>query len=170
MLARRARRSECEAHQRRWGDFCVDSNLEDSWLVRLNALECFSLMGICEGHADRSRGGPGRYPHVNLRLKERMLPGIAKNWEALRIAVLDEVNKLFGAGDTYISLELRFKLRAGMAKLVYQEELTVRMRGSRPRAALEMDEATRGWFEDSIERIAKLDGVVGRWYRENQAD
>jgi hypothetical protein len=170
MLARKARQSECKDHQRRWGDFCVDRNLEDSWLVRLNALECFSLMGICEGHADRSRGSLGRYSHLNLRLKERLLPGLAQNWEELRVAVLNEVNKLFGAGDTYINLELRFRLRAGMAKLVYQEELTVRMRGSRGRTAVEMDEATQQWFEDSVGRIEKLDGVVGTWYREHQAD
>jgi hypothetical protein len=163
---RRVSRKECREHERRWKDMCVDKNLEDEWLERLNGLKAFGLVGICEGHSEQRPGASGRYPHINLRLKESLLPGIAENWEELRIAILNEVGKLFGSGDTDVRLELKFRLRAGRGKLVYQEEMTMRARSYRARVAEGMDKETRRWFEESIERIEEIDQVVSRWHRE----
>ena len=126
-MSRRLRR-ECRDYERRWRDTCVDKNLEDEWLERLNDLETLALVGICEGHPDRRAGSSGRYPHIALRLKESLLPGIAGRWGELRVALLNEIGRLFESGDTDARLELKFRLRAGRGKLGYQEDLTLRLR------------------------------------------
>ena len=154
----------CQEYERRWREFCVDKNLEDSWLERLNCLKTFALIGICEGHSDRQSGSSARYPYVSLRLKESLLPSIAKHWEALRAALLNEVSRLFQAADTEINLELKFRLRAGRGKLIYREDLTFRMRSYEARTAEKFDILTRNWFEQSVERIEQLDKVVVEWH------
>jgi hypothetical protein len=52
-------------------------------------------------------------------LKESLLPSIAKRWEELRMAMLNEVSRLFQAADTDINMELKFRLRAGRGRLIY---------------------------------------------------
>lgn len=163
MLTKSSRR-ECRDHERKWRNFCVDKNLENEWLDRLNDLRAFNLIGICEGHFERRAGSPGRFPNMNLRLKEQLLPGIARNWDELRTAMLNEVNHLFQAGDTHFNLELKFKLRAGRGRLVYQEELNLRMRCFESRSSEEMGEKVRRWFEEAIGRIEVLDAIVVDWY------
>ena len=167
MLRRRTARRTCREHEKQWREFCVDKNLEDDWLERLNNLKAFALIGICEGHSDRRSGSSGRYPYISLRLKEPLLPGIAKHWEELRMAMLSEVSRLFEAADTDINLELKFRLRAGRGKLIYREDLTFRMRSYEVRASGELDVQARNWFERSVERIERLDGVVVQWHERN---
>ena len=167
MQTRRSFHKECRDHEKRWRDLCVDKNLEDDWLDRLNDLKAFTLIGICEGHRDQRVGSAGRFPHLSLRLKEQLLPGIARDWEELRAAVLNEVHKLFQVGDTHFNLELKFKLRAGRGRLVYQEDLTLRMRCFQARGSEEMDSETYEWFEQSVKRIEALDSVVLVWHRGN---
>ena len=162
-MSRRLRR-ECRDYERRWRDTCVDKNLEDEWLERLNDLETLALVGICEGHPDRRAGSSGRYPHIALRLKESLLPGIAGRWGELRVAMLNEIGRLFESGDTDARLELKFRLRAGRGKLVYQEDLTLRLRSLQTRDAEEMDGEAYGWFERSVERVEEIDGVVLAWH------
>ena len=55
MLTRSLRR-RCRDHEKRWRDFCVDKNLEEDWLERLNSLKAFTLIGICEGHHNQRAG------------------------------------------------------------------------------------------------------------------
>ena len=162
-MSRRLRR-ECRDYERRWRDTCVDRNLEDEWLERLNDLETLALVGICEGHPDRRAGSSGRYPHIALRLKESLLPGIAGRWGELRVAMLNEIGRLFESGDTDARLELKFRLRAGRGKLVYQEDLTLRLRSLQTRDAEEMDGEAYGWFERSVERVEEIDRVVLAWH------
>ena len=163
-------RRECREHEREWGGRCVDRNLTDAWLERLNTLHSLSLMGICEGHADASSGSSGRFPHINLRLKEELLPGIARRWEELRVAVLDEVSRLFQHGDTHVNLELKFRLRLGLSRLVYQQDLTMRIRASQPRTSQEMTPDARDWFERTVSCIERLDGIVLTWHHDNRED
>jgi len=154
----------CKDHERPWRDFCVDKNLQDDWLERLNDLETLNLVGICEGHPGRAPGTPGRFPQINLRLKEAVLPGIAEHWQDLRSAMLNEVSRLFLMGDTDVRIELKFWLRAGRGKLIYQEDLTVRLRSYQPRESTEMDAEIHGWFERAIDRIARIDQAVLTWH------
>jgi hypothetical protein len=167
-MTTRSPERKCKDYERWWGDLCVDKNLKDEWLVRLNDLQAFTMVGICEGHCDRRPGSSGRFPHINLRLKEQLLPGLANRWEELRLAILNEVNRLFQIGDTYIDMELKFKLRAGRGRLIYREDLTLRMRSFWARDSEEMDTETYNWFQESVGRVAKLDGIVLEWHRANK--
>ncbi len=157
----------CQEHERLWRDYCVDKNLDNVWLERLNSLKSFNLVSICEGHYKQYKNPSGKYPHINLRLKEQYLPGFAKEWEDLRPAVLNEVHKLFQKGDTYFNLELKHKLRAGIGRLVYQEELTMKMRCYHARVSEDLDLESSVWFENSVERIECLDEIVFNWFEDS---
>jgi hypothetical protein len=159
----------CKDYERVWRDFCIDKNLQDGWLEHLNSLKTLNLVGICEGHPDRAPGAPGRFPQINLRLKELLLPGIAGHWDDLRSAMLNETAKLFQSGDADVRIELKFWLRAGRGKLIYQEDLTVRVRSYRTRDTAEMDAETCGWFERAVDRIDKIDRAVLAWHGQNLA-
>jgi hypothetical protein len=109
---------DCRENEKHWRDHCVDVNLAEVWLERLNHLLAFNLMSICEGHHTQVRGSVGRFPHIYLKLKESYLPGFVKEWDNLRSAFMDEVHKNFQLGDTYFNLEMKTKLRAGRGRLV----------------------------------------------------
>ena len=160
----------CKDYERLWREVCVDKNLQDDWLDRLNELETLNLVGICEGHSDRPPGTSGRFPQINLRLKESVLPGIADHWRDLRTAMLNEASKLFLLGDTDVRIELRFWLRAGRGKLIYQEDLTMRLRSYQARGSAEMDAETHGWFERAVDRVAKIDQAVLTWHGQDLVD
>jgi hypothetical protein len=117
MLPKRTPRRKCRGHEREWRGFCVDANLEDEWLARLNDLQAFDLISICEGHCNRQAEPSRTPPHIKLRLKERLLRGVASHWDEHKMAVVGKVNRLFETGDTYVNLELKFKLRGGPVDL-----------------------------------------------------
>lgn len=160
MLPRKTARRKCRDHEREWRGFCVDRNLEDGWLQRLNDLDTFDLISICEGHCGRQAEPSRTPPHIKLRLKEQFLPEVASRWDEHKMAILGEVNKLFQVGDTYVNLELKFKLRSGTGRLSYQEEMIVRVHGRQARLSEEIDAATCAWFEQSVEQIEALDHFV----------
>jgi hypothetical protein len=162
MLPRKTPRRKCRDYEREWNGFCVDRNLEDDWLERLNGLETFSLISICEGHCDRQTEPSRTPPHVKLRLRESLLPRIASRWDEHKMAILSEVNRLFQTGDTYVNLELKFKLRSGTGRLNYQEDLLVRVHSRQARISEELDAETRDWFQQSVSRIEELDSQVAR--------
>jgi len=153
----------CQAHEKHWRDFCVDKNLEERWLEDLNELNVFQLISICEGHYAQLKNPSGKFPHINLKLKEKLLPGLVKDWETLRPKVLNEFYRLFQKGATYFNLDLCFKLRAGRSRLTYQEELTLKMRGFQARGSVELDPESYQWFEHSVESIKALDKIILDW-------
>jgi hypothetical protein len=157
----------CLDHERRWRDRCVDKNLKDVWLERLNALKSFNMVSLCEGHVRLFKNPSSKYPHINLKLKDQYLPGFAKEWVDLRPAILNEVHNLFQVGDTYFNLELKHKLRAGIGRLVYQEELTIKMRRYQPRFSEELKPEDAAWFDQCVDRIERLDKIFSDWF-ENQ--
>jgi hypothetical protein len=160
MLPRRTSRRKCRDYEREWEGFCVDRNLEDDWLVRLNGLETLTLISICEGHCDRRAERSRTPPHIKLRLREHLLPGIARHWDEQKMAIVSEVNRLFQTGDTYVNMELKFKLRSGTGRLVYREDLVVRISSRQARTSEEMDARTYDWFQRSVTAIEELDGSV----------
>jgi hypothetical protein len=162
MLPRKTPRRKCRDHEREWKGFCVDRNLEDDWLERLNRLEALSLISICEGHCDRRTEPSGKSPHIKLRLKEHLLPGLAGHWDDQKMTVVSEVNRLFQTGDTYVNLELKFKLRSGTGRLNYQEDLIVRVHSRQARPSEEMDAETCDWLQHSVSRIEELDDLLAR--------
>jgi hypothetical protein len=169
MLPRRTARRECRAHEREWRGFCVDQNLEDDWLERLNGLGAFILISICEGHCDGGSEPSGTPPHIKLRLMDDFLPGIAGHWDEHKMAILNAISRLFQTGDTYVNLELKFKLRSGTGRLNYQENLIVRIHGRRARDSEAMDTRTFDWFSQSVNRIEELDHLIMLlWGQTNQ--
>jgi hypothetical protein len=167
MLPRKTPRRKCKEYEREWNGFCVDSNLEDDWLARLNSLRAFALISICEGHSGRP-GEPSKVsPHIKLRLKPHLLPDISASWEQHKMAVVSEVDRLSDIGDTYVVLELKYRLRSGTGRLSYQEELLVRIHGPRARESEQMDPEIREWFQSSVSRIEQLDHFVGNLCSEN---
>ncbi len=158
----------CREYERRWRDFCVDKNLEDDWLERLNKLKAFILVGICEGHSENRPQSAGRYPHINFRLRKSLLRGIAGDWEHLRIAMLEETGRLFHSDNTSIRLELSFRLRAGQGKFVYHEDLKMKVMSFQERTTEEMGEETRDWFDSLIDQIEEIDRVVYGWHTQRQ--
>ena len=162
MLPRRTTRRACREHEREWRGFCVDRGLEDDWLERLNGLQTMTPISVCEGHSGRRTEPSRRTPHIKLRLKQDLIRGAARRWDACKMDVLSEVNRLFQSGDTYLNLELRFKLRSSTGRFSYQEELIFRVHNSRARIAEEMDDSTRDWFAQSVSRIEALDRCLAR--------
>ncbi len=156
---------DCQTHEKRWRNYCVDKNLDEHWLEELNSLKAFNLVSICEGHYSQSKNPSKRFAHITLKLKVSLLPGFVKDWETLRSEVLNEVHNLFEKNDTYFNLELRFKLRAGRGRLVYQEELTLKMRNFGARISEEMDANSYHWFEQSVGAIKTLDQIIKNWYQ-----
>jgi hypothetical protein len=156
---------DCRTHEKRWRDFCVDKNLQESWLEDLNDLKALNLISICEGHYIQKSPTSSKFSHINLKLKEALLSGFLKDWETLRPDVLNEVHNLFQKGDTYFNFELRFKIRTGRGRLVYQEELVIKMRRYQPRVSEEMDSECHHWFDQSVASIKALDDIILKWHQ-----
>ena len=170
MLPRRTSRRQCSEQEREWRGFCVDKNLEDDWLVRLNGLNAFNLISICEGHCHQTETSK-KSPHIKLRLKEHLLPNVARRWDEHKMAVLTEVSHLFETGDTYVNLELQCKLRLGTGRLTYQENMVMRVHGRRARTSQEIDALTCDWFRQSVSQIEEIDSLVARlWDESGQKD
>ena len=81
--------------------------------------------------------------------------------------MLQEASNLFLLGDTDVRIELKFWLRSGRGKLIYQEDLTVRLRSYQPREGAEMDADVHTWFERAVDRIARIDQTVLTWHGHN---
>ena len=160
MSPRKTLRRKCRDHEREWNGFCVDKGLEDNWLMRLNNLQTFGLISICEGHHRHQTETSRTSPHIKLRLKEHLLPGIATHWEEQKMAVVSEVSRLFQTGDTYVNLELKFKLRSGTGRLTYQQEMIVRIHNRQGRTSEEMDDKTYNWFQQTVSRVEELDTLI----------
>lgn len=151
---------ECRSYEREWNGFCVDKNLKDNWLVRLNSLKCLRPISICEGHFDKKVGSARRYPHIKLRLQDQFLPDIAGHWSQLKPVIADTLPELFHLADTYVELELMFKLRWGRGRFPYRENLTVRIHARQARMTEDMDAATHEWLERTVNHIEELDQAI----------
>ena len=170
MLPRRTPRRKCSEREREWNGFCVDKNLEDDWLMRLNNLHAFTLISICEGHCDQAELSR-RCPHIKLRLKEHLLPNVARLWDEHKMTVLTEVNRLFQTGATFVNLELQFKLRSGTGRLTYDENMVIRVHGRRARTAEDIDAPTCEWFRQSVGQVEEIDSLIVRlWDESNQKE
>ena len=159
MPVRKTSRRQCREYEREWNGFCVDKNIEDDWLIRLNDIEALSLISICEGHSGRQTEPAKAAPHIKLRLKEHLLPGIARCWDEHKMSIVSEVSRLFQSGETYVGLELRFKLRSRTGRLNYEEGLMVGIHGRQEKASEEMNAETRDRFQQSVGCVEALDDL-----------
>ena len=158
----RGPRRGCKDFERPWRDLCVDRNLQDDWLERLNNLRSFRVISICEGHyhPDSPGGSAKRFPHIKLRLKDQFLPDIPGQWDQLRPIISNELHRLFYCVDTYLDVELKYRFKWAGVRFAYQEDLTVRISGRRRRESPQMDDATLEWFERSVDRVEQLDSAI----------
>ena len=160
MSARKRSHRGCRDYEREWNGFCIDKNLEDNWLLRLNELKCLRPISICEGHSDQKAGSSRTFPHIKLRLLDPLLPGIAGHWDQLKRILPDELKRLFHDGNTYLELELKCRFRRIQERFPYRENLTVRIHGRQARTSQEMEAATYEWFEKTVSRVEELDNVI----------
>lgn len=159
-MAKGKRIRACKPYERRWHDRCVDRNLEDEWLARLNHLTVFNLINICEGHVEGKIGASRRAPHIRLNLKEDFLREAAGQWEELRLILGTELERLFSQGESYVDLELKHRFRWKRGRIFYLESLSVRVRALRQRETEILEPETRAWFEHTIKRLERLDTVI----------
>ena len=154
-MRRRAPR-KCRSHQRIWKTYCVDNNLEDSWLESLNSLQAFNLISICEGHA-ASGDRPRRRAHLNLRLKSAYLPKVALNFEAYVDAFRDRIGRTFYDNSCFIDVEFRVHLRPFDRDQCVSHELVVHIKALHAAGAAGMSNETRNWFNAVIPQVISLD-------------
>ena len=62
---------DCQTHEKRWLDYCVDKNLDEHWLEELNSLQAFNLVSICEGHFSQAKNPSKKFAHISLKLKSK---------------------------------------------------------------------------------------------------
>ncbi len=148
----RRRVRPCRDHERRWRDHCVDINLEDAWLERLNQLRCFHLISICEGHPGRSR------PHVNLKLKQEHHPLIANVFDETRTAVGSIIEADSEHYAMSVEIDRRWRVRTPLRRTPPRDDLVLRAsRCSQPAA---WNEATQSWFDRCVQGVEFVDWFV----------
>lgn len=150
----------CDEYQRSWQGHCVDINLEDDWLERLNNLRVLELINICEGHPKRVSSTATRHAHIYLKLKETYLRTLVRDWETIRPTLLSEVHRLFQDGSTHLNFNLNFKVRTGKGRFVYQEGLRLKIRADKPTNGPGLDPSTRDWFDSCISCTETFDQIL----------
>lgn len=158
-------KKECWAYEKNWGNFCVDKNLDDAWLERLNKLKAFRLVGICEGHQNRRTGSTSRYPNVNLKLRDEFIDPVVRRWPDLKTEMLKEAREIFENNEIKTRIEMSHKLRTRKGKIISQDEMKIRMMSNISREEDEMGEEIRTWFSDCVNRIEEIDRIVYSWYK-----
>jgi len=144
-----------KTHQRRWNNKHVDINLDDSWLERLNALELFNIISICEGHSCGEHPYD-KQPHINLRLKSQHFPNIHSRWLACREAIHALVGTSPVCDNIYIHTSFLLEDSFPDASIRY-EELGVQILCRQLRAYPTPEPWFDLWFQQAITLIEAFD-------------
>lgn len=107
-----SRKHDCRPFERRWRNYCVDRNLKDDWLERLNGLKIFDLISICEGHEDEADIVARRLPHFNLRVRENMIGMLDRRWGSDR----ERIGQALDAAFENRFVSAKFEIRSGFIK------------------------------------------------------
>ncbi len=150
---------QCRDLERPWRNHCVDRSLEDTWLEALNALGAFTLISICEGHTSERSNSP-RSPHINLRLKAELVPLAAEVWDSLSAAVADHLARIFDAGSTSVTIELKLQVRLERGRSATRQDFTARIDARRQRVSSSMDPEISDWFLGALKSIEELDRFI----------
>jgi hypothetical protein len=162
--AERRVRRRCRSYQREWRGHCVDMNLEDAWLESLNSLIAFDLISICEGHRIGREGRGRRHAHVNLRLKESLVPITVRDFDGHAQVIQRHIVELFGDGRSNVEVDFHIRVRSSLSRNSAQRVLVVRINASHERASESLDEESREWFTTVLERVGSLDCIFGRLF------
>lgn len=153
-IKRRVRKS----FEKPWRNRYVDSNLQEHWLEKLNALKVFDLISICEGHAYRRPA----YPHIRVRLKEQCFDKMIPYWEKVSQLLQGDGTNSFNSEHTFISCELKYQIKKGRQRTSNRQEMILRLRRRQGRHTKRMDQGTVEWFEQAIHQIQTLDTKLRR--------
>jgi len=139
-------------YQRKWLNYNVDKNLQDDWLVRLNRLQAFYPVNVCEGHFTCEDSYPlivllsraeflGRFDNLMrdiglANLIGNCLPeGTVFKFSSL-FAITNEPDTHFG--DHIVKLSLRREM---------------------PRESLDFFELDAQWFESAVSSAEHIDKI-----------
>ena len=156
--------SRCSPHEREWRGHCVDMNLEDPWLKSLNALIALDLISICEGHVTGGRGVGSQSPHINLRIKDRVLPNVVQTYDCHSDAIRLLLSKVFNDGCSNVETEFRIRMCLSRRRESIDRDLTVRISATHQRTSTALDDVSRQWFTNSVNRVQTLDSEFAKLF------
>jgi len=148
---------ECKPYQRRWRHWAVDRNLEDIWLMRLNALETLDLVSVCEGHTDGKPTSVKRRPSVILRPKKDYIMPLTVGWYDLKEALAAEIERIWPDKETIVEFEIQHRLVQNGDGPDDVEDIIIRITSERKRDAAILPEWVVLWFRLSLIRIQEFD-------------
>jgi hypothetical protein len=148
-------RRACRDYERLWRGRCVDRNLADEWLERLNDLRSCRLISICEGHLRAGRRATG--PHINLRLKPGFVSVAFDTWDSLSIELATRLPTLFDSADTIVAANLHLEVRLVRDAVQQRRDCVIRINSRRARTTEDMDAETADWFQRSVLASESLD-------------
>ena len=154
---RQAELSFCPKHQRLWRNQFVDKNLKDEWLEHLNHLKTLNLISICEGHPGSSRNNR---PRMNLRIKDELREHIADEWQKLKPAFREAINRCFPYEDTDPSVELHRRIQRQEKDALPDDDIIIYINSQILRDTDKPMELTNNWFERSIVAVAIFDETI----------
>jgi hypothetical protein len=153
----------CRPFERRWRNFCVDKNLKDDWLERLNSLRSFDLISICEGHPDEPSYPHRRLPHINLRLKDGLAELLLPSWISEKFNFGSVLARSFTNGHTSAQFELRSGFTARQQKSEFEELGLLKLSPRVDILNFDRDQFEVRWFEQNICSVEEFDGFVSRF-------
>ncbi len=146
---------ECKPYERTWRNLAVDRNIDDRWLERLNGLNAFDLISICEGHLDVKPTSVRRRPSAIFSLKKAYVKPFTIHWYDLKEALAAEIESIWKSEDTIVEIEIQQQIvRYDDANEGDREEIIFRFFSRRKRDAEDFPDWIEKWFVHAISRIA----------------
>jgi hypothetical protein len=163
-MARMPSRRPCPEHQKEWHGLYVDKNLHDIWLEKLNLLNVFNLISICEGHYRNQNARSGE-PHINLRMKGDMLQSLlSKTPETDTYNFIQEqLNRLFVSESTIADVVIEHKVRIQHLQYSVCQDTTSHIRCRLRKTSEEMTSEIINWFEEIVILIQSLDESINNY-------
>ena len=153
----RSGRRSCHDNERLWRGFCVDKELQNSWLDQLNLLKAFELISICEGHPTESRRSLRSAPHINLRMKAGFVAGIASKWNDFASDIRALLENVFSHDDTSVTVELRRRIYFRSNGIGTDDDVVVLVNSRVTSSAGTQVPIVTDWFDRCVASIRKLD-------------
>ena len=135
----------------------MDRNLDDCWLDRLNNLEVFSLVSICEGHIDVKPPSVRRSPRIALMLKKAYMRPLTEQWYDLKEYLATSIERIWPDEETIIEFEIQHRLVKKYDLVEEIEAIIIRIISERKRDTMLLPEWTNHWFRQALSRIETFD-------------
>lgn len=161
---------DCKSFERRWRDRCVDANLEDNWLERLNDnLQSFKLISICEGHETRLHNeqtlgnrvsNTRQVTHINLRLNVTFIDALSDNWDSYKTRYQQAIESNFSFVNTDCSFKLKFELGFRNSEPFQKKDIVFSLRMKQNPRNADNRLSKNQWFSETINAIEIFDVFV----------